>query len=73
MIILIKIKTQAKQENIKKLDKNNFIVSLKELPIRGRANESLINLLAKYFKISKFQIEIIKGLRSKNKIVKINK
>lgn len=41
-------------------------------PEGGRANARIIELLAKQFKIKKNQIEIIKGLKSKEKIIVIN-
>jgi len=42
-------------------------------PVDGKANEALIALLSKEFGILKRDIEIIKGLTSRNKIVIINK
>jgi uncharacterized protein (TIGR00251 family) len=41
-------------------------------PIDGRANEELVNLLAKLLDIPRRQIEIISGQRSKNKLVRVS-
>ncbi|MCX5711057.1 MAG: DUF167 domain-containing protein [Candidatus Omnitrophica bacterium] len=38
----------------------------------GLANEQLIELLARHLKVKKYQIEIVKGLKSKNKTVKVD-
>lgn len=38
----------------------------------GEANRQLIELLAEYFGVKKYQIEIIKGLTSRDKEVKLN-
>ena len=38
----------------------------------GLANEQLIGLLSEYFRIKKYQVNIIKGITSRNKLVEIN-
>jgi hypothetical protein len=38
----------------------------------NEANAQLIEVLAEYFKVKKYQVAIIQGLKSKNKVVKIN-
>ena len=40
-------------------------------PEKEKANKQVILLLAKFYKISKNQLEIVRGLKSKNKIIKI--
>ena len=39
--------------------------------IDGKANKAVIDLLAKHYSVRKNQIEIIKGLKSRNKTIKI--
>lgn len=46
-------------------------IKLASPPVEGEANESLINFLAKSLNVSKGQIEIISGQKSKNKLIKI--
>ena len=46
-------------------------IKLKAAPVKGQANKSLIKFLAKKYNISPSRIEIIKGLTSKNKLVRI--
>ena len=40
-------------------------------PLDGRANEALIDLLAERYGVKKSSIEIVKGLKSRHKIVNI--
>jgi len=40
-------------------------------PIDGKANQALIKFLAKYYDVSKSSIEIIRGEKSRNKIIEI--
>jgi hypothetical protein len=48
-------------------------IKLTTPPIDGKANEELIKLLAKHFSVAKIDIQILQGLKSKNKIVEIKK
>jgi uncharacterized protein YggU (UPF0235/DUF167 family) len=43
------------------------------VPEKGRANEAVIKLLAKYFKVSKNKIEIVGGKTARTKIVDIER
>lgn len=70
MKISVKIKTRARQESVNENGKI-FNVSVKELPIEGRANKKVIEILAKYFNKPKSNIKIISGHKSKNKIIEI--
>ena len=40
--------------------------------VDGKANKALILFLAEHFGVRKSQVEIIKGLKSREKVVKIN-
>lgn len=46
-------------------------VKLTAPPVDGAANKQLAEILAKYFKVKKASISIIKGQQSKNKVVEI--
>ena len=72
MKIFVKAKPGAKEERVEEVDDSNYIVSVKEPPIKGRANEAIRNALAVYFKIASARVKIISGYSSKNKIIEIN-
>jgi uncharacterized protein (TIGR00251 family) len=40
-------------------------------PVDGKANQALIKFLAEHYKVSKSRIEIIKGEKSRNKVVEV--
>lgn len=71
MKIFIKAKPSAKEAGVEKLNDDNFIVSVKEPPVKGMANAAIIEILAEYFKVLPSQIKIISGYTSKNKIIEI--
>jgi len=71
--IFVKAKPNAREEKIEKVDENNFIVFVKEPPIKGKANNAIKNALAVYFKTSSSSVKIVSGYGSCNKIIEIAK
>ncbi len=64
----IKVKPGSGKQEIKKIGDENYIVSLKKPAQDNKANIELLKLLKKYFKQ---EVRIVKGFKSKNKIIKI--
>jgi uncharacterized protein len=58
--------------NLVKEEGFNIKVYLTKPAYEGLANEQLICSLADHFKVKKYQIKIIKGERSRNKLVEIS-
>lgn len=73
MRISVKAKPNSKEEKIEQITEGQFIISVKELPLRGMANQAIIKLLAQYFSVSEFQVKIISGWTSRQKMIEINK
>ena len=71
MKIFIKAKPGAREEKVEKIDELNYVVSVKELPIKGKANEAIRNALAVYFKTGSSRVKIVSGYSSRNKIIEI--
>jgi len=71
MRIAVKIKSNSKQDIVETAGNNEFVIKVKATATEGRANERLIELLSKHLKIPKRNISIIRGLKSKNKIIDI--
>ncbi|MBU1131537.1 DUF167 domain-containing protein [Patescibacteria group bacterium] len=72
MKVKVKAIPKSSVSHIQESLEGDLRVKLKSAPVRGLANKELIELLAGYYKVSKNQITIIKGLTSKNKIIEIN-
>ncbi len=68
MIIKIKVRPNSKTQDIEKIGESEYKVSLKEKAEDNKANIELLKLLKKQFGK---EAKIIKGLKSKNKIVKV--
>ena len=56
---------------MEKLSDNEFVVSVKEPPIDGRANWAIARAIAEHFGVSPSRASIISGQSSKNKILEI--
>ena len=71
MRITVRVKPGSKHAEIQKIDEQNFIISVKEPPIEGRANKAVVKALAEYFGKAPTQISIIGGHTSKIKVIEI--
>jgi uncharacterized protein len=58
--------------NLVKKEKDLFKVYLTKPAQDGLANQQLIELLADYFKVKRYMVEIVAGANSRNKIVDIH-
>jgi hypothetical protein len=70
MIINIKVIPRAKRTLVK--DGDPLRVYVNQPPEDGRANDAVIKLLAGHFKIPKSKIKILKGEKSREKIIEIS-
>lgn len=71
MICTVRVSPRA-SFNLVEQNVNALVVHLTKPASDGQANGQLIELLAKHFKIKKYQIKIMSGLKSRNKIVDID-
>ena len=71
MRISVKAKTNAKKESVEKIGDKEFVVSVKEPPVDGRANWAICLAVADYFGISPSRVNVISGQSAKNKILDI--
>lgn len=71
MILNIRVVPKASRNLIKK--ENHGLKAYLTKPAQDNlANTQLIDLLAEYLKIKKYQIKIIKGGKSRDKLIQIN-
>ena len=63
------VKPGSSQEKVVFGAENKLTVYLRAKPHDGEANEALIKLLAKHFKVPKTSIKIIRGTKSRNKMI----
>ncbi len=71
MRIQVKVKPNARKNEVKQIDGNNFEVLTTVTPENGKANNSVVELLAKFLRIGKTKIKIISGEKNKIKVFEI--
>ncbi len=70
-IISVTVVPKSSKNEVLLLDDENYKVRLSTLPINGQANKKLIEIMSDFLDIPKSCIEIVKGERSKKKILEI--
>lgn len=71
LLLSIQVQTKASTNEILPIKNGILKVRLTAPPIDNAANTYLLKFMAKKFGVTQAQITIIKGLRSKKKILKI--
>lgn len=71
MNIEVHISTNSKQSEVNILESGRYEISVKSSPRKNAANLELIDLLSKYFNVSKSSIRIKRGIKSKIKYISI--
>jgi len=69
--IKIKVITNAKKNEVME-GEGIFRVYVNAPPVDGKANKALIEILAEHFKIRKSSVKIIRGEKSREKIIQID-
>jgi len=69
--IKVKVKPNAKKEEIKKIDEDYYEIRVTVVPEKGKANKKVIEILSKYLKVPKSKIKLVKGEKSKEKTFEI--
>lgn len=70
--VKIKVEPRSSKSGIVGLYGDALKVKLTSPPVDGKANQELVELLAKECRIPKSAVEIVSGQSSKNKLVRIS-
>ena len=71
MKLFITAKPKSKKVFVKQIDKENFVVAVKEVAEDGKANDAVIRALAEYLQVEPYQLRITSGHTARKKIVEI--
>lgn len=64
--------TPKSSRNLVKKEGDNFKVYLTKPAQDGQANEQLIQLLSEFLNVKKYQVKVIKGHKTRDKLVEID-
>lgn len=73
MRIKVKVKPNANKNELKEISPGFFEARVTVPPEKGKANQKVIELLSKYFKVPKSKITLISGIAFKEKVFEILK
>jgi len=68
--VQVKVKPNSKTEELVQ-EGDSFIARVKEPPKEGKANQAVIKLLAQHFNVTRNQVMILSGFKSRNKVIEI--
>lgn len=72
LFLQVHVQTRTHRNEFKGLLDNRLCIHIKAPPVDDKANQYLLALIAKEFKVSKSRTTLIKGLRSRDKCVAIH-
>lgn len=71
MKIKVKVNPSSKVKKVEKIDTGSYRVCFKVVPEKGKANKMTIELMAKFLNIPKSNMTVVRGTKSKEKVIKI--
>lgn len=71
MRIKVHVIPNAKEARVVEVTSTNLEVKVDERAVDGRANRRLISILSEHFNVRKSKVSIIKGAKSRDKLVEI--
>ncbi|MFI5251775.1 MAG: DUF167 domain-containing protein [Bacteroidota bacterium] len=71
MKISIRVKTNARKNEVLQIEPGKYLVSVTASPIEGKANAKIIEALSEYFDKPKRCFTIIRGEKGKEKVIEI--
>jgi hypothetical protein len=72
LLLQLHVQTRTHHDEFKGLLDDRLNLRIKALPIDGKANQYLLALLAKEFKVSKSRMKLVKGVQNRNKCIAIH-
>ncbi len=67
----VKVIPGAREDRVLGFEGDVLKVKVSAPPSGGKANKALVRLLADVFRMKKGNIEIVRGLRSRNKLIRV--
>jgi len=68
----VRVVARAKQEKVLPLEADQLKVYVHAPAIEGRANQDILKLLAKHFGVARMKVQIVRGEKSRDKVIEVN-
>ncbi len=71
-LIYVKAHPKSSKVQVNEKDPKHFEVWVREAPDKGKANQAVVEALAKHFDIAPSRVSVKTGLASRNKVIMIS-
>jgi len=71
MKITVRVIPNSKTEDVFRKG-DEYVIRVKEPAKEGKANKAVIKLLAEHFKVPRGSVDIVSGIKNRNKVVEIS-
>ena len=71
MVIKVYVTPNAREAKVVRVSEDYLEVRVDERALGGRANKRLLEILAEHFKVQKSKISILRGTKSRNKLLEV--
>jgi uncharacterized protein len=61
----VQVKPQSRKQSITKISQQEYQVAVQAGPVAGKANEEVVELLARYFSVPKSSVKVLRGQSSR--------
>ena len=65
------MKPNSRENRVEETGPNQFVVKVRAIPRENKANQEVVESLARHFQVPKSRVSILRGLGAKQKIVEI--
>lgn len=72
MTLQVVVKPNARKEELTQLNETTFQIKVGVPPEGGKANKRVIELLAKHLGLAKSRLQILRGHKSRNKVIVVS-
>jgi len=72
MLVRVHVTPNSKEARVTKVGEASFDVKVDEKAVDGRANKRLVEILSDHFKVPRSRISIVRGAKSRDKIVEVS-
>lgn len=65
----VKVQPRARQQKVQKIGEGEYTIRVLSPPAEGKANKEVIELLASHFHLPPSRVKILRGQKSRQKII----
>ena len=69
--ITVKVIPKSGRNTIEEVDPDNYVVRISVVPEKGKANDAVAKMVAKYLKVAPSLLELVSGSKSRTKVFRV--